>query len=479
MEKLKIIAGWLQKRGITLYQVGGSVRDEIMGLPVDDIDICVVGGINADQVQGYLEIMVGDYIDKLTSVHGDFPIWIVEIDGEKYEFAMARTERSIGKSHQDFLVEVRDVTIEQDLYRRDLTINAVAKHLLTGMYVDPYDGIHAIKLGVADPVSEAFMEDPLRVYRAARFCSRFKLNPSNKLIDMCLRMEGSTISNERVGKELMKLFKSPGITSQFFWFLKGVDWLKYHFPEVEQCIGVPQPKKHHPEGDVFEHTMHCIDAAKDWHTKAVMLCHDLGKFYTTEIDGIDWRTHQMNGLYLNRDMVQEFKISAHKHEEDSARITRLMLARISFTDHKTIRGIACLVELHMLRALITRHNYPKMVRRTVRKLMQYNLVYGDLVRVIHCDLSGRPPLEAPSIYDLYDELAMWYADDLYASGAMNPIVTGDMLIALGMKQGQELGEMLRKALELQDRGILDEENWKDRLSQAGFHKTIQSLTAPE
>lgn len=471
MEKLLKLAGWLHNRGMDLYFVGGCVRDEIMGLDVEDMDICIVGGITGEDVQGYLEIMIGTLIDNVTSVHGDFPIWIVEIDGEKYEFAMARKERKTGISHQDFLTEVRDVTIEEDLKRRDLTINAIARNILTGDIIDPYDGIEHIHNKIAHPVSEAFMEDALRVIRAARFIARFDLYPTSQLFHYCkFKIKPEGISNERVGIEVMKMFKTAKTPSKFFYFLKEVGWLNPWFKELSDCIGIPQSPKHHPEGDVWTHTMHCIDAVPkgDWFLRAVMLCHDLGKATHTTCDGVTLRPQDMSDISLGLSEGENWKIGSAGHEEAGVELTRNMLQRIHFCDHATIRKIACLVKLHMIRTVILRSNYDKIIRRTLRELLKYGLTYIQLARVIYFDLAGRPPLPKPTIERLIDELYVEYADELLRNGEMNPIVTGEKLLEIGIPESPEMGKIIRHALELQDRGTLKNHNWKKVLKGAGY-----------
>lgn len=470
MEKLKIIAEFFLKHSINLFYVGGAVRDEIMNLPVEDIDICVVGGYNAEQVHSFLETMrMAEYIDNITSVHGPFPIWIVEIDGEKMEFAMARTERKVGQSHQDFFTEVKDVTIEQDLKRRDLTINSIAKNVLTGEIIDPFNGMQHIISRTARPVSEAFKEDALRVYRAARFIARFELKPTLALEVYSGSLRGYYISNERVGIELMKMFKTAEKPSLFFKFLKDIGWLQYHFKELHDCIGVPQSPIHHPEGCAYTHTMHCLDNVPvgDWFMRATMLCHDLGKATETVLKNehheLNWADIKNSMTLADRIDISAFKITSAGHEEASVPLTRTMLQRIKFTDHKTIRKIACLVKLHMIRRMIEHGNYDKIVRRTLRELMQHGIDYENLVRVTMYDLNGRPPKPLFSYEGLYKDLHVDYAKQLIENGEMTPIVNGLTLAGIGMVEGKEMGEVINKALELQDRGTLKKDNWYNTL----------------
>ncbi len=472
MQKIKNIAAWFSNYNIQLYVVGGYVRDEIMGTPSEDMDICLVGGGTAAIVSGKLEALKATgHIDTVTTVHGSFPIWIVEINGTKYEFAMARKERKLGQSRTEFETEVKDVTIEEDLMRRDFTINAIAKNVLTEEIIDPFYGRMAIRRKMLSPVSEAFKEDSLRVIRAARFISRFQFTPTSLLKDYCRDLKPTDISAERVGMELMKTLKQVEKPSMFFNFLKEVGWLGYFFKELEDCIGVPQSPIHHPEGDVYTHTMHCIDAADGWFARTVMTCHDLGKAITTKVDGMDYKL----AVRELRDIQQgslSHKVTAHGHEEAGVQLTYNMLKRIHFTDHSTIRRIGCFVELHMIRATMTQKNYDKLIRRTLRKLMHHNLTYPQLLYIIWCDLAGRPPKEPPSLSELYEQMHLDHARNLVINGEMEPIVTGEKLLEIGIPSGPEMGQMITKALELQDRGTLTKYNWRQVLHGAGFKKQI-------
>lgn len=458
MNKLIKLIEALENWGIQAYFVGGCVRDELMERPVEDYDICLVGGRTAERISKYLEFALDhQLIDGVTSVHGSFPIWIVVIDGVKYEFAMARTERKTGQSRTEFACEVRDVTIEQDLSRRDLTINAIAKRILTGEIIDPFDGHDHILKHYAHPVSDAFKEDSLRVYRAARFVATFKLRPSGRLLLYCASLKPDDISNERVGMELRKVMERAATPSDFFIFLKRVNWLRYHFQELNNLREVPQSIQHHPEGDAFVHTMFCVNAAKDAFTRVVMLCHDLGKATTTTILGVPYKERTFT-------LLPEFKVSALGHEEAGVELTRNMLQRIHYSDHGTIRQIACLVKLHMIRAVMNPKNREKLVRRTLRELMHYKLTYAQLVEVVRCDLAGRPPL--PPIANPY--IGQDIAQHLLDNNLMVPIVTGKKLLDIGISSGPEMGQMVTKGLELQDRGTLTEENWIKVLKGCGF-----------
>jgi len=455
MEILRNISKAFLQEKIEAYYVGGCVRDWEMGLEPEDIDICLVGVKNYKDVKRILLPFCSDVIE---AVGKQFPNWIAVINGRNYDFALARTEKKVGQTRQDFLCSVEDVTIEQDLERRDLTINSIAKHVLTGEIIDPFNGRLHIKQKVAHPTSRAFGEDPLRVVRAARFVARYELVPTLSLIVTCYRLTNEGLSAERVGGELKKVFMQAKKPSLFFNFLREVCWLGYYFEELESLIDIPQSPTHHPEGDAYTHTLLTIDAATGWFTRAVMLCHDLGKGLKTTINGIpygdfNWSNGIPNGA----------KISSVGHEEAGIELTKNILKRIRLTNNDAINQIACLVELHMIR--IYGDNPPtKVVRRTLRRLMHYELDYMSLYEVVLADLSGRPPLPVPETLDIGQEEAA----RLLSKNEMTPVVTGRMLRRQGIKPGPEMGAMIRTGLELQDRGTLNASNWKARLRGYGF-----------
>lgn len=458
-EKLQKIALELWHNKIQSYYVGGCVRDELMGVSTDDYDICLVGVKNPVETEKILL----KHCQSVTPLVGQkFPVWIADIDGYKIDFAMARKETLTGGTRKDFEVTTDDVSIEDDLRRRDFTINSIAKHVISGTYVDPFDGRDHILHNFLTPTSIAFKEDSLRVYRAARFLAKFpELQPSVELFTMCKNMEPTDISPERVGMELRKMLETAEMPSVFFMFLRQVGWLPYHFKELHDCINIPQSPLHHPEGDVFMHTMYSLDEANDWFTRICMVCHDLGKVTTTTIDGIPlqnvpfWNTGQKPH--------PDCSIKSIGHEESGKQLTRDMLTRIHFCDHRTIRQIETMVELHMIRTGVSE----KVVRRTLRKLMEKHLTYEQLVEVCRCDLSGRPPLVKYT-----PDIGQHRAKELLESNAMERVVTGEKLMAAGYTPGKLMGHLVKKGLEWQDRGTLNEENWLKMIKQYKPEKEV-------
>lgn len=276
---MKKIANKIKQAGGKLYLVGGAVRDELLGKTIHDEDYCVTG-ITAEQFQKLFPE---------AHIRGK-AFAVFDIDGK--EFAMARTESKQGTGHKEFEIKTDPkITIEEDLSRRDITINAIAKDVLTGEIVDPFNGREDLKNKVIRATTKHFKEDPLRVYRVARFSAQLGFDVENETINqmMKLKSELNSLSSERVFTELRKALatEKPSI---FFEILRKANVLDVHFKEIQNLIGVEQPPKYHPEGDAYNHTMLVLDMAsdltKDYEEERKLeirfsaLVHDLGKGVT-------------------------------------------------------------------------------------------------------------------------------------------------------------------------------------------------------
>ena len=257
-------------QGGSLYLVGGAVRDSFLGIKSSDEDYSVV---NIDEAE-FLNLFPNAY-----SRGKSFKVF--DIEGK--EFALARKEIKRGIGHKEFeIITDKNITIEEDLQRRDITINAIAKDVLTDEIIDPYNGIDDLKNGIIRATSEKFKEDPLRVYRAARFAALFNFKIDKKTLKMMeeLREELDSLSKERVFVEFRKALetKKPSI---FFEVLKEANVLDVHFREIYDLIGAVQPQKYHPEGDSYNHTLLTLDNSakitKNTEYRFAALVHDLGK----------------------------------------------------------------------------------------------------------------------------------------------------------------------------------------------------------
>ena len=217
---------------------------------------------------------------------------------------MARTETKTGLGHKEFkIITNKNITIEQDLARRDITINSMAQDVLTGEIVDPFGGRKDLEKRIIKATTEHFLEDPLRVYRVARFACSLDFNVDEDTLKMMngLKEELNTLSVERVFIEFSKALgeKKPSI---FFEVLKRADVLDVHFLEIYNLIGALQPLEHHPEGDSFNHTMlaldKCAELTDDLEIRFSTLVHDLGKGITPKNQYPHHYGHEINGVNL-------------------------------------------------------------------------------------------------------------------------------------------------------------------------------------
>ena len=295
MENIKNIANKINENGGRLYLVGGAVRDKLFNIEKNDEDYCVVG----------LDFRKFEELFPNAIKRGK-SFFVYDIDGR--EFAMARSEYKIGKKHTDFKITSNsNITIEQDLVRRDITINSIAEDVFTGEIIDPFNGISDFKNGVIKATSSNFKDDPLRAYRAARFASKFNFDVDENTIKMIseLKSELKYLSPERVFEEFRKAINS-NYPVRFFEVLKKANILEVHFEELYKLIGAIQPIDHHPEGDAYNHTMLAFKMAcsitKDEKIRFSALVHDLGKGLTPKEEYPHHYGHDIKGV----DEVKKF-----------------------------------------------------------------------------------------------------------------------------------------------------------------------------
>jgi len=288
---------------VLFYCVGGAVRDELLGLPVQDRDYVVVGATPEQMTaQGY------------RPVGKDFPVFLHPETHEEY--ALARTERKTARGYKGFQVYAApEVTLEQDLARRDLTINAIAKdgH---GNLIDPYGGVNDLKAGILRHVGPAFVEDPVRILRLARFAARFTdfriAGETQALMrEVVENGEVDALVPERVWQELAKGLMEAR-PSRMFEVLRGCGALHKILPELDRLWGVPQPALHHPEIDTGVHVMMVLDyaAGQDYSlpVRFAALAHDLGKG-TTPAD--EWPCHighEQRGVGLVKELCKRLRV---------------------------------------------------------------------------------------------------------------------------------------------------------------------------
>jgi tRNA nucleotidyltransferase (CCA-adding enzyme) len=293
---------------LQVYSVGGSVRDELLGLPVSDRDWVVVGATPQQMLDlGY------------RAVGRDFPVFLHPVSHEEY--ALARTERKSGPGYRGFVVQASpEVTLEQDLARRDLTINAIARDA-QGLLIDPFNGMRDIDARVLRHVSAAFTEDPVRILRLARFSARFAdftIAPETRLLarSMVDAGEVDALVAERVWQELAKGL-SEHRPSRMFAVLRDCGALARILPEVERLFGVPQPALHHPEVDTGLHVMMTLDLAAREHAplpvRFALLVHDLGKGTTPASEWPRHVAHEQRGVPLIDALCSRLRVPSECH----------------------------------------------------------------------------------------------------------------------------------------------------------------------
>ena len=295
-----------------VYLVGGAVRDRLLGLRAGDRDFVVVGA-SVEQMREAGFRQVGR----------DFPVFLHPRTGEEY--ALARTERKSARGHTGFVVHADpSVTLEEDLHRRDFTINAIAE-TDDGSLVDPFDGAADLQSRVLRHVGDAFVEDPLRVLRAARFMARFaplgfKIAPETLALMRQMTQDGelAELVPERIWQELAKALRSKQ-PSAFLQSLRAADALHAILPEVDALYGVPQRAEYHPEVDTGIHIELVCDMAAalapgDDLIGFAALCHDLGKALTPSGELPRHVMHEQRGIDAVISLSTRLKVPAEHRD---------------------------------------------------------------------------------------------------------------------------------------------------------------------
>jgi tRNA nucleotidyltransferase (CCA-adding enzyme) len=351
-----------------IYEVGGAVRDALLGLPVKERDWVVVGG-SAEELTALGFKRVGK----------DFPVFLHPTTGEEY--ALARTERKVGPGYTGFTFNTSAaVTLEDDLARRDLTINAIAR-TPDGELVDPWSGRVDLQRQLLRHVSPAFREDPLRVLRVARFAARlgslgFTVAPETLglMRDIVASGEMAALHPERIWKETLKALgtEQPDV---YVRVLRDCGALKAIFPEVDALFGIPQPERWHPEVDSGVHTLLALRAAARLSpaetVRFAVLTHDLGKATTP-------------ALLLPRH---------YGHEHRSEQLLKELCARLPVPNR--FRELA----LHVARHHGIVHRADELKPRTVLQLIEESDAFRqperfeDLLLACEADMRGRTGFE--------------------------------------------------------------------------------------
>lgn len=344
-----------------VYLVGGAVRDKLLGREPNDFDYVVVGSSPEEMLSlGY------------TQVGKDFPVFLHP--ETKEEYALARLERKVGVGYTGFETDWKGVTLEQDLERRDLTINAIAQDIETGEIIDPFGGQQDIKDRKLRHVSPAFAEDPLRVVRVARFAAQlgFFIHSDTYSLMLKLYNELKTLPKDRIWREMEKALASPKPSTFFYTMTRHLRM----FRTYESLYGTPQNPVHHPEGSVGIHTNLVMDfAASHFNDKEITfaaLCHDFGKPYCHKRDGTA-HGHEDAGIPIVESFCEEFKIP-NKYKE---------LAIVVTKNHGRIHGV--------LGRDGNSNSKPKTVWKILKecKAFQDPRFFGKVLNACHADSAGR------------------------------------------------------------------------------------------
>ena len=349
------------------YIVGGAVRDRLLGLPVVDRDYVVVGATPEQMLaQGF------------QPVGKDFPVFLHP--QTHAEYALARTERKSGKGYKGFTVYAApEVTLEEDLLRRDLTINAIAESE-TGELIDPYGGQRDLDARVFRHVGAAFAEDPVRILRVARFAARFtefSIAPETQTLmrEMVDAGEVDALVPERVWQEVARGLMEVR-PSRMFQVLRGCGALARLFPEIDRLFGVPQPPEHHPEVDTGVHVMLVVDWAAQQGlslpVRFAALTHDLGKGVTPPELWPRHHGHEAKSVDLVRALSERIRVPAE------CRDLAIAVARDHGNVHRALELRATtLVELF---------ERVDAFRRPER--------FNEFLQACECDFRGRPGYDA-------------------------------------------------------------------------------------
>jgi tRNA nucleotidyltransferase (CCA-adding enzyme) len=470
LESVTPIVRSIKHAGGIAYLVGGSVRDLILNQPLKDFDI-EVHHLTQEQLEAAL------------AKHGSVMLigkkfGVFKIAGMEADWSLPRKD-SIGR--KPTVAIDPSMTIQEACRRRDLTMNAMAinlndvvdNHVLLSQLknsataepaaavaiIDPYGGLQDMAAKRLRAVDETlFIQDPLRFFRVMQFIGRFGMEPDAALNHLCATMDlhdqatNAPLAQERIHEEMKKLLlKSPSPSYGFRW-LVAINRLNEIFPEIHALIGVNQPPQHHPEGDVFEHTMQAIDAAariktfqsNDEKLMVVMsaLCHDLGKPATTDEQG-----------------------RAIGHETVGIPITKTLLHRMT-NDHALIKAVTKMVRYHLLPFIFLDQKsslkaYKRLALKLAPEVTMRHIGLLSLADNQACNPKGHAPLEVA--YDKLEQFMQKTEQATVTHGPEAPVLLGRHLLDT-VPPGPELGKLLKEAYLIQiDEGITDWEELKRRV----------------
>lgn len=460
------------------YLVGGSVRDEILGIPHKDYDVEVFG-IPEEQLEWVLRGFIADM-----NFRGDFPDYKFSAVGKSFkvfkvgplDVSLPRKDVKIAPGHTGFEVTSDPfMSVKEAASRRDFTINAIYKNILTGEITDPFHGredlnvyhnIGTILIRMVD--KNVFAEDPLRVLRAIQFAARFQGTIDRDTYMEMQKVDLSELPAERVWGEIEKLLMKSEKPSHGLELFAANDWGNPHFssvlPEFAALKDIPQDPAFHPEGSVYIHTLMVVDEATKLIRKTeltypekltvmlAVLCHDLGKTTTTDANSGKLHWDEVKpGVFVPRQ-----RITAHGHAAAGVPLAEKLLDRLgvySVEGFDVRANVLQLVAHHLVPPQLFREHEKdkgfgvgRAVLRLATKVRLDLLALVSLADMLGRDVSEKEKQHSLCIFD-------WFVDAYehfnVVSSAPKPLLLGRHLLELGMKPGPEMGVVLKQAYELQ------------------------------
>ncbi|RMH61984.1 MAG: HD domain-containing protein [Zetaproteobacteria bacterium] len=438
----------LRAAGGRPWLVGGSVRDLCLGIVPQDYDLEVFGLSEAQLTRALAAV---GRVERCGKSFGVFKCWH---RGHAFDVSLPRTERKTGSGHRGFAVQPDPAIDEKTAsLRRDFTINAMMLDPTSGRLLDFHDGLRDLREHRLRHVSAAFVEDPLRPLRAMQFAARFQLTLAPDTARLCAEMlsEADSLPVARIWQEWRKWALAPH-PSLGLRALRDSAWLQL-YPELMALVDCPQDPRWHPEGDVWTHTCQAVDVAARLATEHGIaeetritllfaeLCHDLGKPQTT------YREH-------------DGRIRSPGHAQAAAPLVARLFARIGVPRafHAPVRALVAEHMCHLHGAPT-----PRAVRRLAHRLQPASIELWALL--VEADASGRHPAPPSNPAAVWLEQAHTLA---HARQPPKPIVTGKLLISLGMSPGPAFGRIIHKAYEAQlDGDITDKASARRWLQRTG------------
>lgn len=437
-EMANIIASRVHQLGGTAYYVGGYVRDVLRGQPNKDLDI-EVHGITPSQLEHIL-----DSLGVRISIGESFGIY--NLKGYSLDIAMPRKETNRGVGHKDFDICVDPfIGIEKAALRRDFTINAISKDILTGEIIDPYCGVKDIEAGIIRHVNDdTFMEDPLRALRAAQFAARFQYKIDTDTLRLCASLNLLALPKERIMGELEKALLKSDKPSIFFESLRVMHQLDIWFPEFQDLIGIEQNPAYHAEGDVWNHTLMVLDIASHYRnlTKNPLgfmlaaLTHDFGKAVCTET---------INGV-----------VHAYRHETIGLPIIETFIKRLT-SEKDLLAYVLNMAELHMWPNVLARDN--SAIKKT-NKLFDRSVDPIGLIYLAMSDNMGR----ITNSFNTSNAEFFTRRLDLYNEYMSRPYVRGQDLVNAGVEPSVKFSDYLSYAHKLRLAGVSKDDALKQVLA---------------